>query len=130
MVGMRFNSLWKIHKWWPALNAMPKMLIELAQDPELGLLGTRFSRHRRTITVIQYWESFEKLMEFSRSAEQQHRTYWKWFNSSVGSNGDVGIWHELYRISPGSYEARYVNMPVFGLGEAVGHTPGRSADPA
>jgi hypothetical protein len=30
----------------------------------------------------------------------------------------VGIWHETYAASPGSYENVYVNMPPFGLGKA------------
>lgn len=122
LIGMRFNRLWKVRKWWSVLFAMPKMLRELGEDPELGLLGSRVSRNGRVITVVQYWESAEKVLAFSRSPELQHRPYWKWFNSSVGSSGDVGIWHELYQIRAGSYEARYVNMPLFGLGAAVGNT--------
>jgi hypothetical protein len=30
----------------------------------------------------------------------------------------VGIWHETYTASPGTYENIYVNMPAFGLGKA------------
>ena len=37
----------------------------------------------------------------------------------MGSNGDVGIWHETYVIEPGRYENIYNNMPPHGLG-AVG----------
>lgn len=33
------------------------------------------------------------------------------------SNGDMGIWHESYRIAPGQYEAIYGSMPAFGLGQ-------------
>ena len=29
MLGMRFNKIWAIHKWFPVLRAMPKMLKEL-----------------------------------------------------------------------------------------------------
>jgi hypothetical protein len=130
LVGMRINRLWKVHKWWPAFTAMPKMLVELGEDPELGLLGSRMSRQGRVITVVQYWENADKIMDFSRSQDRKHRAYWKWFNSAVGSKGDVGIWHELYRISPGSYEARYINMPSFGLGDAIGSTGGSSVGPA
>jgi hypothetical protein len=36
----------------------------------------------------------------------------------VGTNGSVGIWHETYAVSPGTYENVYVNMPPFGLGKA------------
>jgi len=129
LVGMRINYLWKVHKWWPAFTAMPKMLRELGEDEELGLLGSRMSRQGRTITLVQYWESEEKIMRFSRSREQRHREFWKWFNSAVGGGGDVGVWHELYHVSPGSYEARYINMPPFGLAHAIGGSPGRSVGP-
>jgi hypothetical protein len=30
----------------------------------------------------------------------------------------VGIWHETYAVSPGTYENIYVNMPPFGLARA------------
>jgi hypothetical protein len=36
----------------------------------------------------------------------------------VGSNGDVGIWHETYLIRNGAYENVYNNMPAFGMGVA------------
>jgi len=34
-------------------------------------------------------------------------------------SGDVGIWHETYRVHAGEYEAIYGDMPRIGLG-AVG----------
>lgn len=55
--------------------------------------------------------------------------YWKWFNRTVGSGGDVGIWHELHHVQPGSSEARYITMPARGLGAAFGGEPGRRAEP-
>ena len=36
----------------------------------------------------------------------------------MGSNGDVGIWHETFLIRDGAYETVYNNMPAFGLGMA------------
>jgi hypothetical protein len=40
------------------------------------------------------------------------------FNKRVGaSRGDVGIWHETYKIKPGQYEAIYSGMPAYGLGK-------------
>jgi hypothetical protein len=32
------------------------------------------------------------------------------------SRGDVGIWHETYRVEAGAYEAVYSGMPTRGLG--------------
>ena len=38
LIGMRFNRIWKIGSWWPVVTAMPRMLRELDQHPELGCL--------------------------------------------------------------------------------------------
>ena len=42
---------------------------------------------------------------------------------SVASNGDVGTWHETYRVRPGDMESIYNNMPPFGLGRATRQVP-------
>ena len=39
-------------------------------------------------------------------------------NQAVGTDGSVGVWHETYAASAGTYENIYVNMPPFGLGRA------------
>lgn len=46
---------------------------------------------------------------------------------AVGTNGDVGIWHETYTIGAGAYESVYVNMPAFGLGAAGALVPATGA---
>ncbi|MGH7859705.1 MAG: monooxygenase family protein [Candidatus Binatia bacterium] len=59
-------------------------------------------------------------ISYARSKDHAHLPAWASFYKRVGaSRGDVGIWHETYRIGPGRYEAVYGNMPPFGLG-AVG----------
>jgi hypothetical protein len=45
------------------------------------------------------------------------------FNRNVGSNGDVGIWHETFLVRNGAYECVYNNMPRFGLAKAGDHMP-------
>jgi len=69
----------------------------------------------REPAVVQYWRSFEQLEAFSRSKDATHFPAWVKFNRSVGSNGDVGIWHETYLVGAGQYEAIYNNMPAVGL---------------
>jgi len=32
-------------------------------------------------------------------------------SKSIGSGGDVGIWHETYQIAADQYESIYNNMP-------------------
>jgi hypothetical protein len=118
LIGMRINKLWKIHKWLPVAMAMPRMLRELGQNPNLGFLGSH-SWFGRTVIVLQYWRSVEDLQAYAKNRDQAHLPAWAAFNRAVGKNGDVGIWHETYRTREGDYETVYANMPPFGLGKAT-----------
>jgi hypothetical protein len=118
LIGMRLNKLWKIHKWLPVLVAMPKMTMELEKNPELGFLGYHVW-FGRTIIMLQYWRSVEQLNAYAKSRDRVHLPAWAAFNRAIGKSGDVGVWHETYRVQEGSYETIYVNMPPFGLGKAT-----------
>ena len=118
LIGMRFNKLWKVHKWLPVVMAMPRMLRELHQHPELGFLGEH-TWFGRTVIVLQYWRSTADLQAYAKNRNQAHLPAWAAFNRSIGKSGDVGIWHETYRVKEGDYETVYVNMPEFGLGKAT-----------
>ncbi len=118
LIGMRVNRLWKVHKWLPVFRAMPRMLRDLSLRPDSGLLGFRFHHGLRNHLVVQYWRSFEHLERYARDPDKDHLPAWVGFNRAVGSNGDVGIWHETYRVAVGQYEAIYHNMPAYGLGAA------------
>lgn len=124
LIGMRINRPLRVDRWWPVASAMPKMLKELYQHPELGFLHaeTWFSR---TILVLQYWRSLDQLMDYAKNREAAHLPAWQAFNRSVGTDGSVGIWHETYAVSAGRYENLYVNMPAFGLGAAGTLVPAR-----
>lgn len=117
LIGMRFNKLWKIHKWLPVAMAMPRMLKELDAAPEAGLLG-REEWVGRTTIMLQYWRSMDHLLAYAKDRDSEHFPAWKAFYKAIGTSGDVGIWHETYVVTPGSYENIYVNMPAFGLGKA------------
>lgn len=106
---------------------MPKMLIELGRRPELGLLHARTMFGFPNIIVTQYWRSFEHLHRYATDPELAHHPAWKAFNRAVGSNGDVGIWHETYLVSAGQYENVYNNMPPFGMGLAGALVPAQGA---
>ena len=114
LIGVRINQPLKIHKWLPVVRAMPRMIKELSHQPELGFLHaeTWFSR---TIILVQYWRSMEQLLAYAKNKEAAHLPAWQSFNKSIGTDGSVGIWHETYAASQGSYENVYVNMPPFGL---------------
>jgi len=123
LIGMRINRLRRPGSWLPAFRAMPRMLRELAADPELGLLGVQSFWAGRVILGVQYWRSFEHLERFARSSDHEHLPAWREFNRLVHDNGDVGIFHETYRVGPGTAESFYGNMPPFGLGAAFGLVP-------
>jgi hypothetical protein len=122
LIGMRINRLWKIHKWLPVALAMPRMLRELFSDSSSGFLGAH-SWFGLTTIMLQYWRSFDHLERYARDKSRQHFPAWAAFNRAVGSGGDVGIWHETYRIRPGDYECIYNNMPLFGLAKATKAVP-------
>jgi hypothetical protein len=118
LIGMRINKPWKVWKWVPVARQMPRMLAELAAQPELGLLHARTHFGLPNILVVQYWRSFEHLHNYATGANALHLPAWQAFNRAVGSNGDVGIWHESYLVKDGAYESVYNNMPPYGLGVA------------
>jgi hypothetical protein len=117
LIGMRINQPLKIHKWLPVAMAMPRMLNELYRQPELGFIHAE-TWFARTLILVQYWRSMEQLLAYAKNRESQHLPAWQSFNKAVGTDGAVGIWHETYSASPGTYENIYVNMPPFGLGKA------------
>ena len=122
LIGMRINKPLLLHKWLPVASAMPRMIRELARQPELGLLHAE-SWFSRTLLMVQYWRSMEQLLAYATNREAEHLPAWKAFNQSIGTNGAVGIWHETYGVSPGRFESVYVNMPRFGLGKAGAVVP-------
>lgn len=114
LIGMRINKPWKVHKWLPVFLAMPKMVKELKSNPASGLLGVESAG----LTLIQYWRSFDALEAYARSRDGLHWPAWMAFNKRMAkSRGDVGIWHETYKVAAGQYEAVYSGMPARGLGK-------------
>jgi hypothetical protein len=121
LIGMRLNNLLAVRKWFPVVLAMPRMLAELSEKPETGLLFYRSYLSGRVILVQQYWESFDKLIAYAHDRAGHHFPAWAAFNRAIGNDGTVGIWHETYLIEPGKSECVYVNMPKFGLAAATAH---------
>lgn len=122
LIGMRINAWWKPWKFLPVGFAMPRMIKELVAHPELGFLGAE-SWFGRTTIMLSYWKSKEHLLEFASRRDSTHLPAWKAFYRSMGQGSDVGVWHETYVISRGTYENVYVNMPPFGLGAVAGVQP-------
>ena len=122
LIGMRVNRWWKFRTWWRIGSAMPRMLAELYADPASGFLGAQSWFGNPTI-MVQYWRSFEALEAYARNADKAHRPAWAAFSRDVSRTGDVGIWHEAYRVRPGDFEVVYNNMPPFGLARATTTVP-------
>ena len=126
LIGMRINKVWKLHRWVPVGLAMGRMLKELYQQPQLGLLHHE-AWAGRTAILVQYWASMDQLMDYARNRNAEHLPAWADFNRKIGSNGDVGIWHETYVVPSRRYETVYNNMPPFGLAKALGHEPAKGS---
>lgn len=122
LIGMRINKPWKVRTWWPAFVAMPKMLNYLVQHPEKGLLAYEQAVFPSPI-IVQYWRSFDDLTRFARNRDDPHLEPWRQFNRRVGGSGDVGIWHETYRVSTANIESMYGNVPRRGLAAAADLVP-------
>ena len=133
LIGMRINRFWRPWQWLPVAIAMPRMTRELEQHPESGFLGAnQYLGSPRRPMLVQYWRSFEQLEAYARSKDAEHWPAWVKFNKRIGSNGDVGIWHETYLVPAGAYDSIYNNMPPLGLGNATALIPaaGRRATAA
>ena len=123
LIGMRINRPWRPHKWLPVLTAMRPMIRELERDPDSGFLGASQGFLAGGPALVQYWRSFDDLDRYARDREGRHLPAWRAFNRRVRDSGDVGIWHETYRVRAGEYEAIYGNMPRVGLAAVGDHRP-------
>jgi hypothetical protein len=120
LIGMRFNAIWRIDQWLPVFLTMPRMLRELNQNRELGLLHDASWFGWRRVMVVQYWKDMDHLMRYATSRDNEHLPAWTAFNRRARSATSVGIWHEAYEVSPESSHIIYRNMPSFGMGKAAG----------
>ena len=126
-IGMRINTLWKVHRWLPVVRAMPAMLDELEADPESGLLGYDFKPGIRNQELVQYWRSFEALRDYALDSSRRHAPAIGPTNEQMEESEAVGIWHETYLVRAGEYETVYNNMPEHGLGKVGSLHPATDA---
>jgi hypothetical protein len=70
--------------------------------------------------VVQYWRSVEDLGNFARDPSLTHAPAWAAFNRDAAGTGDIGIWHETYRVPADHVDTRYGNLAPSGLGKALG----------
>ena len=120
LIGARINRWLKLPSFVPIGRAMGRMQAELTARPELGCLHIE-NWFGRTSISVQYWRSFEDLEAYARSRDAEHLPAWRDFNRRIRDNGDIGIWHETFKVKAGEYEAIYGNMHRFGLARAGQH---------
>ena len=72
----------------------------------------------RNVMVLQYWRSYDQLHAYAHARDKEHLPAWVAFNHATRGNTAVGVYHESYLMTPGTYETIYVNMPLFGLAKA------------
>jgi hypothetical protein len=112
LIGARINKPWKLKELIWFLPLMNKMVKELEARPESGFMGYE---GMGLTTLLQYWRSVDQLMAYARDRNSTHFPAWVEFNKRIGSNGDIGIWHETYCVRANEYECVYNNMPAYGL---------------
>jgi hypothetical protein len=107
---------------------MPKMLRELSDAEDSGLLGHRLVLEGRNPTVIQYWDSLDKLYAYATDRDAEHWPAWRAFNRRVTTaSAAVGIWHETYLSRYA--ETVYVNTPELGLAKHTELVPLHRTEP-
>ena len=115
MFGMRLNRLRGLLRFLWGLRVLRRVLRDLDDHPEYGLLAGHVYRTGRTLVVVQYWESFDALDAWARDHRLPHRKAWQRYLREALADGAMGLWHETYLASPGSWEGVYLNMPPWGL---------------
>src|SRR5438445_338097 len=60
-----------------------------------------------TTSKVQNWRGFEDFDRFARDKNLPDLEPWRRFNRAVRDSGDVGIWHETFKVRAGEYEAVY-----------------------
>jgi hypothetical protein len=121
LIGMRVNHVLDVRRWWFVARQMGPMLRTLLQHRDKGLMHFETFVSHRGIMMMQYWQSFEQLERFARSADDPHLESWQKFNRIVGTSPSAGIWHETYLVPPGNFEGVYSNMPAWGMAAATNH---------
>jgi len=125
-IGFRLNKIWRVREWLPVVRSAFAMVKELRELPDSPLLESRTMisvRDWRVPLFIQYWRSFDELEAWARNKDLLHRPAQTEFFRRTAFNGNVGVFHETFRVEAGQYEAIYANMPRVLLGQAGEYVP-------
>jgi len=122
LIGMTINKPWRPDLWVPVFTAMPRMLTELSDADDSGLLGYEYLLMGPNPTVLQYWNSLDKLYAYASGRDGLHLPAWRRFNNLARKNpGAVGIWHETHVVERA--ESIYNAAGDIGLAKATSRVP-------
>lgn len=88
-------------------------------DEEFGLLGmtswtnTAARKTQNETLAVGYFKTVEGLHAFAHS--DYHMKAWKWWNANYKQWPHMSIYHEVFHVPKGHWEAIYVNSHVSGL---------------
>lgn len=117
-VGLRVNLWRRPDLWLPPSRALKRMLRELRDDPDSGLLGATSHLDLSGPSQTQYWSSLDKLYAYARNGSTSHRSAWKiFYRATRKSGGAVGLWHETFLVDRA--ESLYIATPAMGLARAT-----------
>ncbi|TCB51531.1 DUF4188 domain-containing protein [Acinetobacter sp. ANC 4779] len=129
-IGFRINKLLRVNEWLPvmrAANSMTKNALKLPGQPLLNSQTVWSIDDPRVLFFVQHWRSFDALIAWANDNNLDHKSALKDFFKRTGYNGNVGIWHEAYKLSAGQFETIYANMPRMSLAAAGEYSTLREA---
>ncbi|KAK9449534.1 uncharacterized protein V1518DRAFT_416261 [Limtongia smithiae] len=122
-LGVRFNhALGPLASGGQDIGDLNDEMMKELEDcaEELGFLGVTAWRgnegpSQNTLMTVFYFRTMEGLHTFAHS--KAHRKGWDWYNKYVkAGNTSIGVFHEVFYSTPGSFETVYLNMPPVLLG--------------
>ena len=119
VIELQVHKLWRFWQWYPAVKGMNRMLFELLENKEYGLLSFEYRFAMRQQFFLMYWRSYEHMHNWALSRDATHIEGWKMLNQLMRDHPDIiGFWHESFVVQPDQYESFYRNVPAVGLGQA------------
>ena len=116
-IELQIHKVWQVWRWYPVVQAMTAMIVELLEDPDLGLLNYEYRFSFRNQFILMYWRSFEHMHDWATAKGNAHADGWRMLNKLMKEHPDlVGFWHESYVVT--QHESFYRNVPAVGLGKA------------
>ncbi|MDX1414974.1 MAG: DUF4188 domain-containing protein [Candidatus Promineifilaceae bacterium] len=117
IIELQVHKLWQFWRWYPVVQAMTKMIVELLENKEYGLLHYEYRFSFRRQFILMYWRSYEHMHDWALNKNAAHIEGWRMLNKLVKEHPNlIGFWHESYVVS--QYESFYRNVPAVGLGQA------------